>query len=135
MNQQKSVKAPWLDSYGNVPRTIDYPDCSMFQLIEENAKGYENYTAYDFMGKGETYGEFIKKVYICARGLAAEGFREGDRITVCMPNTPQAVIMFLCRKFNRMRVQYDTSSFLRGGDEVLSESFQKQRNTHPRRFF
>ncbi len=94
MNQQKSVKVPWLDSYGNVPRTIDYPDCSMFQLIEENAKGYENYTAYDFMGKGETYGEFIKKVYICARGLAAEGFREGDRITVCMPNTPQAVIMF-----------------------------------------
>ena len=88
------VKAPWLDSYKNVPHTLNYPDCSMFDLIEQNAKAYPDYIAYQFMGRKTTYGEFVEKVHTCAKGLLSMGFREGDRITICMPNTPQGVIMF-----------------------------------------
>ena len=43
-------KAPWLSSYKNVPEHLDYPDISMFELIERNAvQGcYLNEKAYDF---------------------------------------------------------------------------------------
>lgn len=91
---QQEVKAPWLSSYRNVPHTLDYPDCSVFGLIEKNAAEYPDNIAYEFMGRKVTYRRFIEKVHTCARAIRAMGFREGDRITVCMPNTPQGIIMF-----------------------------------------
>lgn len=90
----QEVKAPWLSSYRNVPHTLDYPDCSMFGLIEKNASEYPDNTAYEFMGRKVTYRRFIEKVHTCARAIRAMGFKEGDRITICMPNTPQGIIMF-----------------------------------------
>lgn len=90
----QEVKAPWLSSYRNVPHTLDYPDCSMFGLIEKNASEYPDNIAYEFMGRKVTYRRFIEKVHTCARAIRAMGFKEGDRITVCMPNTPQGIIMF-----------------------------------------
>ncbi|MDO4545387.1 MAG: AMP-binding protein [Bacillota bacterium] len=89
-----TVKTPWLSSYRGVPHTLNYPDCSMFDLVEKNAGNYPDNIAYEFMGAKTTYQELVEKVHICAKGLAALGFKEGDRITVCMPNTPQGVIMF-----------------------------------------
>ncbi len=91
---QQEVKAPWLNYYRNVPHTLDYPDCSMFGLIEKNAAEYPDNTAYEFMGRKVTYRRFIEKVHTCARAIRSMGFKEGDRITVCMPNTPQGIIMF-----------------------------------------
>lgn len=88
------IKSPWLNSYKNVPHSLDYPDCSMFYLIERNARDYESYFAYEFMGHKVTYREFIENVHTCAKGLKALGFQEGDRITICMPNTPQGITMF-----------------------------------------
>lgn len=89
-------KAPWLSSYKNVPEHLDYPDISMFELIERNAvQGcYLNEKAYDFMGKHITYMEFIEDVNTCAKALKAIGIKKDDVVTVCMPNTPQAVTMF-----------------------------------------
>lgn len=89
-------KAPWLSSYKNVPEHLDYPDISMFELIERNAvQGcYLNEKAYDFMGKYITYMEFIEDVNTCAKALKAIGIKKDDVVTVCMPNTPQAVTMF-----------------------------------------
>ncbi|NLD19428.1 MAG: long-chain fatty acid--CoA ligase [Clostridiales bacterium] len=88
------TKAPWLSSYKNVPHSLNYPDCSMFQLIQDNAKNYQDYIAYEFMGHKVTYQKFIENVHTCAKGLKVLGFKPGDRITICMPNTPQGVTMF-----------------------------------------
>lgn len=66
----------------------------MWEAIEKIVEKYPNYTAYVFMGKKTTYKEFAQNVEICARALKAIGIRVGDRITICMPNCPQTVIMF-----------------------------------------
>lgn len=66
----------------------------MWEAIEKVVEKYPNYTAYVFMGKKTTYKEFAQNVEICARALKAIGIRVGDRITICMPNCPQTVIMF-----------------------------------------
>ena len=66
----------------------------MWEAIEKIVEKYPNYTAYIFMGKKTTYKEFAQNVEICARALKAIGIRVGDRITICMPNCPQTVIMF-----------------------------------------
>ena len=88
------AKTPWLKNYGNVPFHLQYQECSMWEAIEKIVEKYPNYTAYIFMGKKTTYKEFAQNVEICARALKAIGIRVGDRITICMPNCPQTVIMF-----------------------------------------
>jgi len=89
-----NVNAPWLRHYGNVPVHLDYPDCSMSELVLETVRKYEKVTAFDFFGCTLTYREFGEKIDECARAVAAAGIKPGERVTICMPNTPQAVIMF-----------------------------------------
>ena len=89
-----SSNAKWFDFYGDVPHTLDYPDISMYQMIKNVAAEYSSYTAYDFMGKSADFAEFISQIDECAKALAAYGIKKGDAVTVCLPNLPQAVIMF-----------------------------------------
>ena len=85
--------APWLGSYGNVPHSLRYPDCSMAQMVLETAQKFPGTAAYDFFGCKRSYAKFAEDIRSCARGLKAIGINQGDRVTICMPNTPQAVIM------------------------------------------
>nr|AGS53227.1 long-chain-fatty-acid--CoA ligase [uncultured bacterium contig00102] len=87
------INAPWLASYGDVPHSLDYPDCSMAALVLKTAEAYPKHVAYDFFGRKQGYAGFAEEIRLCARGLKALGIERGQRVTICMPNTPQAVIM------------------------------------------
>ena len=89
-----SASAPWREFYGNTPATIDYPHVSMYQLLREAGKKYPGNIAYNFMGKETTYAEFLKRIDAAAKGLTAMGIQKGDRVTICMANTPQALDCF-----------------------------------------
>ena len=78
----------------NTSYNIDYPTCGMAHLVLKTASTYPGVIAYDFFGVKQTYSGFAEEIRICARGLAAIGIERGERVTICMPNTPQAVIMF-----------------------------------------
>ncbi|MCL2078772.1 MAG: acyl--CoA ligase [Oscillospiraceae bacterium] len=88
------INAPWLKSYGDVPSTLDYPDCSMVRMVFKAAEEHPKIPAYEFFGVKKTYREFTDEIKLCAYGLLASGIKRGERVTICMPNTPQAVIMF-----------------------------------------
>ena len=92
--EESHVKAPWLNVYGVVPPHLDYPDCTMYEAVERCAETYPNHIAYVFMGRKTTYRAMAAEIDLCARPLKATGVRPGDRITMAMPNCPQAVIMF-----------------------------------------
>ena len=89
-----SIKMPWFSSYGNIPHKLQYPDCSMTRLVFEAALKYPKVSAYDFFGCKKNYKDFTDEIKLCAKGLVSNGINKGDRVTICMPNTPQAVIMF-----------------------------------------
>ena len=89
-----SANAPWVKYYGNTPATIDYPRKTMYQLLSENAKQYPENIAYNFMGKQTNFRTFVSRIDAAAKGLAAMGLKRGDRITICMANTPQALDCF-----------------------------------------
>ena len=88
------IDKPWLTSYGSVPHSLDYPDCAMVRLVLKTAETHPDTVAYDFFGRKQTYKGFAAEIHRCARGLKAIGVTRGDRVTICMPNTPQTVIMF-----------------------------------------
>ena len=88
------LKAPWIKNLRGVPSHLEYYDGSMYNKIAEIAKHYPNNIAYDFMGGKTKYRDFIKKVDDAARSLASIGVKENEAVTICMPNCPQAVVMF-----------------------------------------
>ena len=89
-----SSSAPWTAYYGSTPTTLDYPHKTMYQLLAEAAVKYPGNTAYVFMGKKTSYTAFMKRIEAAAKGLYHMGIRKGDKVTICMANTPQALDCF-----------------------------------------
>ncbi|MBQ1603550.1 MAG: AMP-binding protein [Oscillospiraceae bacterium] len=88
------VKTPWKDHMGGVPMHLDYFEGTMFEKVEAIAKEYPNNIAFDFMGKSTTYRQMIMEIERCAKALKTIGIREGDKVTIAMPNCPQAIYLF-----------------------------------------
>ena len=88
------VKTPWYAHSEGVPVHLEYPDCSMVDMVEKNAKEKPEAVAYEFFGVKANYKQFFAEIKLCAASLLAMGIAPGDKVTICMPNTPQAVVMF-----------------------------------------
>lgn len=88
------IRTPWIKNLGDVPATLEYSNNSMFDDVAEIARKHPDIVAYDFMGSHVTYKTFVAQVFKCAKALKILGIRENDKVTICMPNTPQTVIMF-----------------------------------------
>ena len=89
-----SGSAPWLKFYGSTPSSLDYPQTTMYQQVASAAKRYPNNIAYSFMGKETNFKTFLERIDAAAQGLTRMGLVRGDRITICMANTPQALDCF-----------------------------------------
>ncbi|MEG1524917.1 MAG: AMP-binding protein [Clostridia bacterium] len=94
IEDMSNVKAPWLGFYGEVPKHLTYPDGSMSNMVERVAAQYPNYIAFTFMGKKTSYQAMVEQVNRVAKAFAAIGVKEGDKVTLCMPNCPQIVLCF-----------------------------------------
>ncbi len=89
-----TVKTPWYPFMGDVPTHIDYKRCTMVEDMEDIARQYPDYVAWDFLGSSTTYKKAIEQIKECAKALRVLGIQPDDRVTICMPNAPQTVIMF-----------------------------------------
>ena len=88
------IKAPWLRFYGRVPAHLEYPNGSMMEAVTAVAEQYPDATAFTFQGVRTTYREMVAQAHRVARAFAAAGVKKDDRVTVCLPNCPQAVLCF-----------------------------------------
>lgn len=73
---------------------LDYPRLTMFQMVERIASQYPEEPAYEFYGRRTSYAAFVRRIERAARAFLAAGIRPGDAVTICMPNTPQALDCF-----------------------------------------
>ncbi len=85
---------PWLQFYGDVPHTLEYPRVRLDEVVARTAARIPDAIAFDFFGSTTTYEELNQAIESCARGLGARGLEPGDRITISMPTSPQGVIAF-----------------------------------------
>jgi len=73
---------------------LEYPELTMYQMVKRAAEAYPDAPAYEFYGRRTSYRRFAEKIEQAARAFAALGIRRDDAVTICMPNTPQAMICF-----------------------------------------
>ncbi|MDO4567446.1 MAG: AMP-binding protein [Clostridia bacterium] len=89
-----SIRTPWVNYCGDVPLKLEYSKRSLSGEVFATAARYPDYTAYEFLGSATTYRDAAKEIKRCARALVKLGIKPGEKVTVCMPNTPQAISMF-----------------------------------------
>ncbi len=73
---------------------LEYPELTMFQMVERIAGQYPKEPAYEFYGHKTSYEEFVKRIERAARAFLAMGIERGDAVTICLPNIPQALDCF-----------------------------------------
>ncbi|MDR1300789.1 MAG: AMP-binding protein [Candidatus Nomurabacteria bacterium] len=88
------VKTPWYDSYKGMRKHLRYPNHSLYTQLREAIKKYPDNVALKYFNKDTTYEQLDIKIRRCSHALIANGVRPGDVVTICMPNTPECVIMF-----------------------------------------
>lgn len=71
--------------------SLHYPEKTMFQLVKEAADRLPDDNAYNFKGTTVTYREMTERMESAAAAFVKYGIKQGDIVTICMPNTPQAV--------------------------------------------
>ena len=129
MSETVQIKTPWLASKDpEVPSTLSYSTLSMCGRVEEMVRQYPNYIAYEFMGKTTTYAEMWQKINACAKSLKAIGIREGDKVTICMPNAPQTLCMFyavnmvgaIANMVHPLSAESEISFYLRDSNSVAA---------------
>jgi len=90
-----NYERPWKKFYEKgTPPNLVYPEKTMYQMVEESARRYPDYIAYEFMGTKVTYKKLIEQIDICSKALLEIGVQQGDKVTVCLPNVPHAIIIF-----------------------------------------
>ena len=77
-----------------LPKDIQYPEGGLYDVIYESSCKWPHNTALQYFDTEITYKDMIKKINKVAAALKSLGAEKGDRITVCMPNTPEAIYMF-----------------------------------------
>lgn len=86
------VNYPWEKYYKKNERNIDVPNMSVYEYLVKCAEYNMNSVAINYFNNKLTYKQFFEQVDLCARAFKSQGIRENDVITVCMANTPEAII-------------------------------------------
>ena len=81
----------WVNQYKN-RSNLEYPNGSMIDALMEVSRKYPEYYAYEYFGKKVTYREFMKQIENVAKSLKNYGVEKDDKVTICMPSTPEAII-------------------------------------------
>ena len=77
-----------------MPKDIKYFEGGLYDVVYESSCKWPHNTALEYFDNQITYKDLIKKINKVAAALKAIGAKKGERITVCMPNTPEAIYMF-----------------------------------------
>ena len=92
--KSSKVKTPWYEFYDGVKAHLDYPDYSVYKMFEESVKKHSNNISYNYFGNKKTYSEFYNQIEECAKSFKSMGLKKNDVVSICMPNTPEALISF-----------------------------------------
>lgn len=85
----------WYQQYPpNVSKTLNYPEVPLTHFLEEAAREFPEKDAIYFQGKRIIYRDLLAEVYQLANGLKKLGIKKGERVSIMLPNSPQAVIAY-----------------------------------------
>ena len=91
---KKKENKPWLDYYSREEVKIKFTDKTIYEYLISEVGNDLDYYAFNYFDHRITYNEFFKMINTCARALRSYGVKDKDIVTICMPNTPEAIACF-----------------------------------------
>ncbi|BDG44571.1 long-chain-fatty-acid--CoA ligase [Saccharococcus caldoxylosilyticus] len=89
------MEKPWLAHYPQeIPHHLNYPDKTLPDYLRETAAQFGGHEAIYFLGKTLTFREVYEQALTLANYLKKIGLQKGDRVSIMLPNCPQAVISY-----------------------------------------
>ncbi|MGE5576615.1 MAG: long-chain-fatty-acid--CoA ligase [Syntrophothermus sp.] len=86
---------PWVKHYpAGVRLNLEYPDVTLQHYLDASAAQYPDSVAVIFRGIRMSYRELADQVNRLANALDKLGIVKGDRVSLMMPNCPQAVVSY-----------------------------------------
>lgn len=85
------AKYGYIDS---LPKNIEYFEGGLYDVVYESSCKWPHNVALEFFDTQVVYKDLIKKINRVAAALKAIGAEKGERITICMPNTPETIYAF-----------------------------------------
>ena len=89
-----SIDKPWLKYYTEDQILTDVPTMSVYQYLHHQNDKYLARPALRYFGRKISFDELFKKIDETAKALKAIGVKEGEVVTISMPNTPEAAYLF-----------------------------------------
>ncbi|MGD6991684.1 long-chain-fatty-acid--CoA ligase [Sutcliffiella horikoshii] len=92
---EQVVNKPWLSLYPEeIPHEINFEERTLQSYLKQAAEEYPTKTAISFLGKKLTFEEVYDQSLKLANYLKGLGIEKGDRVSIMLPNCPQAVISY-----------------------------------------
>lgn len=89
------TEKPWLAHYPpEVPHMLTYPNMPVQDYLTKAYRKFPKKIAIHFMGRELSYEELYQSSMKFANYLQKLGIQKGDRVSIMLPNCPQAVISF-----------------------------------------
>jgi len=83
----------WHKSYApGVSPSLMYDKTTVSQALSRSAKNFPDNSALNYMGRITSYTKLESMVNAFASALKAMKIKPGDKVAVCLPNIPQAII-------------------------------------------
>ncbi|HET7658199.1 MAG TPA: AMP-binding protein [Bacillales bacterium] len=91
----EAERKPWLKFYPEeIPAHIEYDEKPLFEYLQQAAIKHPDKRVLDFLGKKLTYAELHESALKLADHFHTHGLEKGDRVSIMLPNCPQAVIAY-----------------------------------------
>ena len=114
--KNSSDDQPWLSYYNKEDNTIKITDKCIYEYMVSCVGQDTDLIALNYFGYRMSYGEMFDKIDNAAKAFRSIGVKEGDVVTVCLPNTPEALICFYA--INKIGAVADMIHPLSGGTEI-----------------
>lgn len=92
--KKKNDDDPWLAYYSKEDRSIKFTDKTIYEYLKDSVGVDTDYIALNYFGTRVSYNELFLRIEQASRALRSLGVKVGDVVTICMPNTPEAIIAF-----------------------------------------
>lgn len=79
---------------GQVPKCLDYPDCSLADFLRQTASEHGSKPAVIFLDAVTNYRRLWEMVQRLANGLTSLGLKKGDICALMLPNSTQYVVSY-----------------------------------------
>ena len=92
--KRKHESEPWLSYYSREEKKIKFSKLSIYDYMASGVGDDLDFYCLNYFGTRITYDEFLKRIKTIAKSLKYLGVKKGEIVTICMPNTPEAVEAF-----------------------------------------